>query len=304
MLGLTPLWERLAQAKLAVQGDPLTPPSKADLSSLKILKPRLAIETWLGRRRPDRRIALYNLFNRKMTDPLAGWSVQKTQVEDFLGGSLTYNSHNGTDFIVPPGTLVVAPATGKVLRVSNEFHRGGLKVFMDHGRGLATSYGHLARSLVKVGDLVERGAPLALSGYSGIDALLTFPFSMPHVHFNVWLNGSYTDPFARDGEVPLFRGNQSVGPATRDRDETFAATCFSTDGMARALEGCRDAHLRDELRSIEDPSERAMALLMHLAYFPTRFSEAPSALYEEHFARESRLDLPFSAADFDGLAFD
>ncbi len=80
---------------------------------------------------------MYNLFNRTPTPLEDGWSVRKTQVTDFRGGTLTYDSHNGTDFAVPVGTVVVAPAPGKVLRISSEFNRGGLKVFLDHGRGCA-----------------------------------------------------------------------------------------------------------------------------------------------------------------------
>ena len=48
----------------------------------------------------------------------------------------------GADFAVPPGTVVVAAAAGRVLRVSSEFHRGGLKVFVDHGRGLLAHFPH------------------------------------------------------------------------------------------------------------------------------------------------------------------
>src|SRR6185369_4667667 len=134
------------------------------------------------------------------------------------GGTLTYDSHNGTDFVLPVGTVIVAPAPGKVLRVSSEFNRGGLKVFIDHGRGLATTSNHLARALVREGQTVRRGEPIALSGYSGIDSLIAFPFSAPHLHFNVWLDGAYVDPFAVEetptpppqapalpGETPLWK---------------------------------------------------------------------------------------------------
>ena len=83
--------------------------------------------------------------------------MRVTQVRDFRGGTLTYDSHNGTDFAVPVGTEVLAAAPGRVFRVSNEFHRGGLKVFIDHGAGLITTSNHLARSLVRPGDVVRVG---------------------------------------------------------------------------------------------------------------------------------------------------
>ena len=76
-------------------------------------------------------------------------------MEDFRGHELTYDSHNGTDFAVPVGTRVTAAADGEVIRVSNEFHRGGLKLFIDHGCGVVTSYNHLATVEVAAGDSIE-----------------------------------------------------------------------------------------------------------------------------------------------------
>lgn len=185
VFGLSPLTLRAREALLALRGGTGVPRSRFGLSSLRILRPALGVSTWLGRRRADRRIPIYNLFNRTPTAVEQGWSVRKTQVRDFRGGTLTYDSHNGTDFAVTVGTIVVAPAPARVLRVSSEFNRGGLKVFLDHGRGLTTSSNHLARALVRVGDEVERGQPIGLSGYSGIDGFVAFPWSVPHVHFNV-----------------------------------------------------------------------------------------------------------------------
>jgi hypothetical protein len=49
------------------------------------------------------------------------------------------------------------------------------------------------------------------------------------------------------------------------------------------------------------------ALMMQLNYFPTRFDRdalGPDfSLYRETFPREPRLDLPFSAEDYDGVFF-
>ena len=57
-----------------------------------------------------------------------------------------------------------------------------------------------ARALVRPGDRVGRGETIAISGYSGLDGVVTFPWGTPHVHFNVWLDGLYVDPFAAPGE--------------------------------------------------------------------------------------------------------
>ncbi|MDA1196225.1 MAG: M23 family metallopeptidase, partial [Planctomycetota bacterium] len=130
-----------------------------------------------------------NLFNRTPTPEADGWSVRVTQVRDFRGRRLTYDSHNGTDFAIPPGTVVVASAPGRVASRRSEYNRGGLKLYVDHGDGLMSTYHHLGRTLVAVGADVARGQPIALSGYSGLDALVSFPWVAPHVHYNVLLGG-------------------------------------------------------------------------------------------------------------------
>jgi murein DD-endopeptidase len=229
--------------------------------------------------------------------------VRKTNVEDFLGTTLTYDSHNATDFAVPPGTQVVAAAPGQVIRVSNEFNRGGLKVFIDHGRGLITTYNHLARALVRVGEIVRRGQPIALSGYSGIDAVLTFPWGAPHVHFNTWLDGEYVDPFARPGEIALWRnGNWPTPHDGSDRDSDFEPTRWDDDAIERGIRACRSEQARREIRSFANTFERAAALIFHKNYYPSRFDE-PVQLYPEPHARTPWLDLPFSREDYDGVCF-
>jgi murein DD-endopeptidase MepM/ murein hydrolase activator NlpD len=229
--------------------------------------------------------------------------VRKTQVRDFRGGALTYDSHNGTDFAVPPGTIVVAAAPGRVLRVSSEFNRGGLKVFVDHGRGLVTTSNHLGRALVREGDVVRRGQPIALSGASGIDMLLMFPWNAPHVHFNVWLNGEPVDPFAAPGDVSLWRRQNDPVPDDGQVDDSGATpTAWDAPTVDAAIASCDVAAVREELRAIERLELRAMAVLFQQSYYPTRFGTRV-APYAATFPREPRLDLPFRAADVVGVVF-
>jgi len=300
--GVTPLSTRLGEAMTTFRGAEGVPPSRFDRTSLGIFQPRLAFATWLGRRRRDRRVPIYNLFNRTPTSITDGWSVRKTHVCDFRGGTLTYDSHNGTDFAVPPGTIVAAAAPGRVLRVSSEFNRGGLKVFIDHGRGLATTSNHLGRALVREGDLVRRGQPIALSGASGIDMLLMFPWNVPHVHFNVWLNGEAVDPFAEASEPSLWRRRNDPTPDDGTADDGSAApTAWDPAAVDAAIASCDVAAVRAELAAIERLELRAMAVLFQQSYCPTRFSAAVSP-YTATSPREPRLDLPFRAADVVGIA--
>jgi murein DD-endopeptidase len=299
--GLDPLALRAREAWLALRGDGTVPRTRFGLSSLGIFHPRLSVTTWLGRRRADRRVPISCLFNRTPTPLGDGWSVRKTQVRDYRGGTLTYDSHNGTDLAVPVGTVVVAAAAGKVLRISSEFNRGGLKVFIDHGRGLVTTSNHLARSLVRVGDVVARGEPIALSGYSGIDALVAFPWSVPHVHFNVWLDGEYVDPFAAEGESSLWLDGNDPRPAGAIEAAASAFTRWDESAVETAIEACSDLASREALWGEPELDRRAMNVLFLRNYYPTRFLARPP-LYQERHEREPWLTLPFRAEDFVGVS--
>jgi hypothetical protein len=310
-LGLEPYGKTAREAMLTLRGDASTPKSRFGLSSLRQLRPRWGVTLWLGGRPAGRRVPITNLYNYRQPPPELGWSVRVTDVRDFRAGENTYDSHNGTDFAVPPGTIVVAAAPARVLRVSSEFHRGGRKVFLDHGRGLATTYNHLSRFLVAPGQRVKRGEPIAISGYSGIDALVGFPWTPPHVHFNTWLNGAYVDPFTPldSGEPSIWRRRNDPVPApeTDLRDDAYEPTDWDDDALARLIAACRHDETRREIADAPTSDERIGAALMHVNYFPTRFDRARLGdgfcLYRRTFEREPRLDLPFSHRDYDGVYF-
>lgn len=146
--GLSPWRTRLAEAALTFRGDPTTPKTRFDHTALRQMTRLPGWRIWAGARPYGRRIPISNLFNHEQTPPEDGWSVRITRVRDFRDRALTYDSHNGTDFATPIGTPVVAAAPGRVLRVSRELNRGGLKIFIDHGGGVVTttSDGHSSQS--------------------------------------------------------------------------------------------------------------------------------------------------------------
>jgi hypothetical protein len=300
-LGLRPFGKTARETLLMLRGDASTPKTRFDLSSLQQLRPRYSLPLWLGRKPHGRLVPITNLYNYHQPPPELGWSVRVTDVRDFRARANTYDSHNGTDLAVPPGTRVVAAAAGVVLRVSSEFHRGGLKVFIDHGRGLVTTYNHLARSLVRPGQRVRRAEPIAISGYSGVDALLGFPWTPPHVHFNCWLNGVYVDPFSPDDSPSLWRKHNDPVPGRSDDD--YEPTEWNERAIERAIECCAHEGARAEIADAPTREERIGAALMQVNYFPTRFREFNECFYAKTFPREPRLDLPFSFEDYDGVMF-
>jgi len=96
--------------------------------------------------------------------------------------------HAGMDLAAPSGTPVTAAADAVV--VSAAAHGGyGLAVVLDHGGALATLYGHLSRLLVRPGDVVRRGDRIGLVGSTGAS-------TGPHLHFEVRVSGTPTDPTA------------------------------------------------------------------------------------------------------------
>jgi murein DD-endopeptidase len=90
--------------------------------------------------------------------------------------------HNGTDFAMPIGTPVTAPANGVVERVSNH-HAAGRYIVVRHDNGYRTRYLHLSRPLVTQGERVTMGERIALSGNTGRS-------TGPHLHYEVIVNNS------------------------------------------------------------------------------------------------------------------
>lgn len=112
--------------------------------------------------------------------PVTNWVV--TSNFGYRWGRL----HAGTDVGVPQGTTVRASRAGQVI---NAGWLGGYGncVIIDHGDGVTTRYGHLSQVLVSVGQYVDQGEQVALSGNTGHS-------TGPHLHFEIRFNGEAVDP--------------------------------------------------------------------------------------------------------------
>jgi murein DD-endopeptidase MepM/ murein hydrolase activator NlpD len=96
------------------------------------------------------------------------------------------SGHRGIDIATPQGTTVLAAEAGEVTfagRVGGE-----LFLTIDHGDGLSSTYSWLSELIVRRGDLVGRGAPIARSGRGHPGS------SLPHLHLGVRRDGVYVDP--------------------------------------------------------------------------------------------------------------
>jgi murein DD-endopeptidase MepM/ murein hydrolase activator NlpD len=94
--------------------------------------------------------------------------------------------HDGIDLAATPGTPILAAASGTVARA--QMHpQYGLMVDLDHGNGYMTRYAHAQQLLVKAGDEVRRGMPIATVGSTGRS-------TGPHLHFEIHHKGALRDP--------------------------------------------------------------------------------------------------------------
>jgi murein DD-endopeptidase MepM/ murein hydrolase activator NlpD len=96
--------------------------------------------------------------------------------------------HQGVDIAAAAGQPVRASADGIVLRAGT---LGGLgnAVYLAHGFGLSSRYGHLARVDVRPGQRVQRGDVLGLVGSTGRS-------TGSHLHYEVRIDGNAVNPIA------------------------------------------------------------------------------------------------------------
>ncbi len=97
--------------------------------------------------------------------------------------------HKGVDFAMASGDTVRVPLPGRIDRVDFERHGYGHFVVVRHDNGMETRYAHLSSVLVREGENVSQGQPIALSGNTGNS-------TGPHLHFETRYMGSAVDPMS------------------------------------------------------------------------------------------------------------
>ncbi len=124
--------------------------------------------------------AIQPVLNKDLKHVASGWGFRIHPIYH------TRKFHYGMDFSAKTGTDVFATGNAKVVYVG--WRQGfGNTVILDHGYGYQTLYGHLFKSLVRVGQNVKRGDVIALVGNTGASV-------GPHLHYEVHQNGRPVDP--------------------------------------------------------------------------------------------------------------
>ena len=143
-----------------------------------IQTPRDKIEKQLRKEKDDRLVTFLNY----------SMPVEWRQVYSHFGYRPRFKrNHYGVDLKACIGDTVVAAFSGVVRSV--KFERGGygFHIVIEHDYGVRTLYAHLSRFLVKEGDIVRNGEPIALSGNSGRS-------TGPHLHFEIIVQGKKINP--------------------------------------------------------------------------------------------------------------
>ena len=124
--------------------------------------------------------AIMPVSNKDLKRTASGWGMRMHPIYRIP------RFHYGMDFTAPTGTDVVATGNGIVKEIGRDGGYGNI-VVIDHGYGYETLYGHLLRSRVQVGQVINRGDVIGYIGSSGAS-------TAPHLHYEVMKNGQKVNP--------------------------------------------------------------------------------------------------------------
>ena len=162
------------------QGGPARPIDGAALAAIESKTARLERQMWIYQEMVRGHGMIPSIW------PVAG------ELESGLGGRRNpfrgrgYEYHEGQDIDAEYGAPVQTSASGKVMIAGRQRGYGNV-VYVDHGAGLSTRYGHLSQINVAVGQTVVRGQTIGLVGSTGRS-------TGPHLHYEVRINNQPVDP--------------------------------------------------------------------------------------------------------------
>ena len=123
-------------------------------------------------------------FNKSFKAPLS------SKITSIYGTKRLFNNnkksqHLGTDYRARIGHPIRSSNSGMVVLSKNLFFSGNT-VILDHGMGIFTLYGHLSKSIAKVGQFITKNGLLGAAGMTG-------RVTGPHLHWGVKVHGKWVD---------------------------------------------------------------------------------------------------------------
>ena len=181
-IGIQP---KLPDSDADAEGGPLLPPvdGAPDASTPSLIDDANDVAVALDRYQAAKSAADLAPVHRPVASMTRISSIFGNRKDPFTG-RLAF--HSGIDFAAPQGTTVLSAGKGSVSFVG-QINGYGNVVEVTHPGGLITRYGHLSAFLVKVGDPVDTGSPIARVGSTGRS-------TGPHLHFEVRRADNAVDP--------------------------------------------------------------------------------------------------------------
>src|SRR3954447_2558878 len=177
------------------------------LAGYRSQKQRLLTSSQTSRRRLEDDVARLRSQQRKIQAKLAStagapalgpvrpgsggliWPVNGPITSPFCEARAWESCHPGIDIGVASGTPIRAAAAGRVVLMQPESASGGYGNFtcIQHSASMSTCYAHQSRFGTSMGASVSQGQVIGYTGCTG-------RCFGPHLHFEVRINGSVTNP--------------------------------------------------------------------------------------------------------------
>lgn len=138
------------------------------------------------------RVATPGLFSKSQSIYLHLDSLKEQEYAFPLPGAKVISAygsrrgHSGADIKTCAKDTILCAFDG-VVRMAKPYSAYGNVIVVRHPNGLETIYSHNVQNLVKSGDTVKAGQPIALTGRTG-------RASTEHLHFETRINGQHFNP--------------------------------------------------------------------------------------------------------------
>lgn len=158
----------------------------------------LSLPIGINSKLKEETIEISYLDNIPIYPPVEGYITQGF-VDDHI---FKEDNHYGIDIAAPEDEPIKAAASGVVI-FSDWTYYLGYTIILYHGGGYFTIYGHNRRNTVEAHQHVRRGDVIGFVGNTGIS-------EGPHLHFEIWREGSPIDPLEmiysyRDADISIKR---------------------------------------------------------------------------------------------------